>query len=257
MPERTAEISSKQNPLIRRVKRLEAQTRARKKQHAFVVEGAVFLSLAIRNDRGVEALLYCEALLDEAAGRPMVRQLQADNVQCVSVTRQVFEHVSQRNNPDGLAAIVAGGWVDVADLAAGKTDVFVCLNDIADPGNLGTILRTIDSAGASGCILVGDSTDPYHPRTVRASRGPLFSVRVAHAADMDAVWAWARRRKVHTAATSARGGESYWHVAYGLKRDAVGVEAEAVIGDRLAADGLEDAPQVLLRVGRPCEQVDI
>ena len=214
MSERTPGISSNHNPLIRRIKRLQAQSRTRRKQNAFIVEGAVFVSRAAESDRGIETLLYCEALLTEDVGWSIVRQMQADNVHCVGVTQQVLEHVSQRNNPDGLAAIVTGGRIDVASLEAGKTDIFVCLSDISDPGNLGTILRTIDSTGASGCILVGDSTDPYHPRAVRASRGSLFSVRVAHAADMDAICTWARQHKVHTVATSARGGQSYWQASY-------------------------------------------
>ncbi len=216
MSERTPQISSKHNPLICRIKRLQAQSRARKKQNAFIVEGAVFVSLATESDREIETLLYCDALLADGVGWSIVRQLQGDNVHCVGVTQQVFEHVSQRNNPDGLAAIVTGTRIDVGSVEVGKTDIFVCLSDISDPGNLGTILRTIDSAGASGCILVGDSTDPYHPRAVRPSRGSLFSVRVAHAAGMDAIWTWARQHKVHTAATSPRGGQSYWQASYAL-----------------------------------------
>jgi TrmH family RNA methyltransferase len=214
MLERVPQIRSKQNPLIRHVKQLQARTRVRKKKNAFVVEGEVFISLAIESDHRIETLLYCEALLVDDVGRSLAQQLQADNVYCVGVTQEVFEHVSQRNNPDGLAAIVTGGRIDVASLEADKADLFVCLSDIADPGNLGTILRTIDSAGASTCILVGDSTDPYHPRAVRASRGSLFSVRVVHAASMDAIWAWARQQNVHTVATSPSGGQSYWHAPY-------------------------------------------
>ena len=209
-------MSSKHNPLIRRTKRLQANSRARKKQNAFVVDGGKFVSLAAESERSIETLLYCEALLADGVGWSIVRRLQADHVKCVGVTQRVFEHVSQRNNPDGLAAIVTGGRIDVASLEVGKTDIFVCLSDVSDPGNLGTILRTIDSAGASGCILVGDSTDPYHPRAVRASRGSLFSVRVAHAADMDAIWLWARQQKVQTVATSAKGGQSYWQAPYPL-----------------------------------------
>jgi RNA methyltransferase, TrmH family len=207
--------SSKHNPLIRRIKRLQAQSRVRRKQNAFVVEGAVFVSLAFESERGIETLLYCEKLLDDVR-RSIVQQLQAGNVHCVGVTQEVFEHVSELNNPDGLAAIVTGGRTEVASLEPGKADVFVCLSDISDPGNLGTILRTIDSAGASGCILVGESPDPYHPGAVRASRGSLFSVRVAHATSMDEVWAWAHRHKVHTVATSSKAEHSYWQAQYPL-----------------------------------------
>jgi len=144
----------------------------------------------------------------------LVRQLQAQNVRCARVTRKVFEHISERNNPDGVAAILSGGQVGLDLLNVRKTDVFVCLSDISDPGNLGTILRTMDSAGASACILVGQSTDPYHPRAIRASRGSLFSLRIMHADNMIELWAWAHRHAVHTVATSARGGQCYWDAPY-------------------------------------------
>ena len=207
--------SSRQNPLIRRIKRLQEQSRVRRKQNAFVIEGAVFVSLAMESGRGIETLLYCDTLLDKN-GWSIVRRLQAANVECVGVTEYVFEHVSEVNNPDGLAAIVTGGRTDLASLAPGPADVFVCLSDISDPGNLGTILRTIDSAKASGCILLGESTDPYHPRAVRASRGALFSVRVAHAAGTDDVLTWAHRHHVHIVATSSKAQHSFWQAQYPL-----------------------------------------
>jgi len=203
----TVEIDSIRNPLIARLKQLQAYSRARRKQNALVIEGSVYVARAMgSHDYHMDTLVYCEDLFDSDESRLLVRRLQAENVQCVRVTRKIFEHISERNNPDGMAAILSGGRVSLELLNARKTDVFVCLSDISDPGNLGTILRTMDSAGASGCILVGESTDPYHPRAIRASRGSLFSLSIVHADSMAELWAWARRHNVYTVATSARGG---------------------------------------------------
>jgi len=211
----SAAIDSIQNPLIRRLKQLQANSRARRKQNALVVEGSLYVTRAIGSrDYQIDTLVYCEDLFDSDDSRLLVERLRAENARSAQVTRKVFEHVSERNNPDGMAAILSGGRAGLDLLDARKTDVFVCLSDISDPGNLGTILRTMDSAGASACILVGESTDPYHPRAIRASRGSLFSLRIVHAGSMAELWAWARRHEAQTVATSARGGQCYWTATY-------------------------------------------
>jgi len=209
-------VTSRGNPLIRRIKRLQESRKRRKREAVFFVEGAIFVSLAVEHGWGIETILVSEALLTDSLGQSIVEQQRARGGDCVAVTQSVFEDISQRNNPDGLAAIVRTHWADLGALAAKPTDVFVGLVGVSDPGNLGTIIRSIDAVGGAGCILVEESTDPFHPRTVRASRGALFAIPVAYAADMEAVWKWAHDQKVHTMATSARGGQPYWGTCWRL-----------------------------------------
>jgi TrmH family RNA methyltransferase len=87
---------------------------------------------------------------------------------------------------------------------------------MADPGNLGTLLRSMDAVGATGCILVRKSTDPFHPRTVRASRGSVFTVPLAYTPDIQGLWRWARTHQVHTVAASAKASCSYWGARYSV-----------------------------------------
>jgi len=213
----TEAINSIQNPLIRRLKQLQANSRTRRKENALVIEGSIYVARAMgSHDYHLDTLVYCEDLLQSDESRLLVQRLLADNIRCVSVTQKVFEHISERNNPDGMAAIINGGRISLDLLHVKKTDVIVCLSDISDPGNLGTILRTMDSAGASACILVGQSADPYHPRAIRASRGALFSLCIVHTQSMAELRAWVRQHEVHTVATSARGGQCYWTAPYPL-----------------------------------------
>ena len=203
------DVTSRHNPLVRRIKRMQDKRRVRRKEKAFFVEGAQFVSLAAGCGARIETVVFSEPLLAGSAGLGVVADLRAKGVRCVSVSEEVFQAVSQRNNPDGLGAVVETRWEDLDSLAAGPDDVFVALVGISDPGNLGTVLRTIDAVGGAGCILVARCTDPFHPRTVRASKGALFTVPIARAADVETLLDWARRRGVHTVATSARGGEPY------------------------------------------------
>jgi TrmH family RNA methyltransferase len=208
------EIASLSNPLVKRIKRLQEKRKYRRKDEAFFVEGYPFVSKAILCEAAVEVIVYCEALFVGEAERLLITQQKAKSVSCVAVSEAVFRHLSQRNNPDGLAAIIGSMRVELDSLAVVPTSAFVALVNMADPGNLGTLLRSMDAAGAAGCILVGRSTDPFHPRTVRASRGSVFTVRLAYAPDMDAVWRWARSHQIHTIATSAKAKLSYWRTSY-------------------------------------------
>ena len=73
-----------------------------------------------------------------------------------------------------MAAVVKQDWTTLSEISR-KSGVWVALYEIADPGNLGTILRTCDGVGANGIILIGNCTDPFDPTAVRASMGALFS----------------------------------------------------------------------------------
>ncbi len=210
------EITSRDNPLIRRIKRMQAKRKYRRKQNAFFVEGIPFVEMSVDCGGRVEAVVFCETLLTDVVGQEIVTGLRAKGVRCIALSRKLYEHVSERNNPDGLGAILETQWEDIDSLEAKADDVFLALVDVADPGNLGTILRTVESVDGAGCILVGKSTDPFHPRAVRASKGAVFKVRIAEAVDMATVWKWARSRNVHTVATSARGGTSFWQTQYPL-----------------------------------------
>ena len=210
------DITSRDNPLIRRIKQMQTKRKHRRKQNACFIEGVSFVRLSIDGGVRIEAIVFCETLLTDITGQEIVTTQRANGVRCIAVSRAIYEHLSQRNNPDGLGAILETRWEDLDSLEAGAEDVFVAMVDVADPGNLGTILRTLECAGGAGCILTGKSTDPFHPRAIRASKGAVFKVRMAYAADMAAVWDWARSRHVHTVATSARGGTSFWQARYAL-----------------------------------------
>ena len=209
-------ISSLNNPLVKRIRRLQRKARARQKEEAFFVEGVPITLRAIESQAPVEAILFCESFLTDDRAATTLAQRRATGVSCIAVSEDVFRGISQRNNPDGLAAICRTTWHDLDRLTAGSSSVFVAAVEVSDPGNLGTILRTMDSVGANGLILVGQCTNPFHPRTARASRGAVFTVPMCHCPEMETVFRWARAHHVHTVATSARAERSFRKVAYPL-----------------------------------------
>ena len=173
-------IESAANPLIKRIRALEHR-KAREEQGAFVVEGIQQVWQAVEGGAAIETLIVAPDLLTSAPARTMIEQQRAAGTPIAEVSAALYERVAAREHPSGLAAIVRITRRDLNALAVTPASLFVGLHEIGNPGNLGTILRTVDAVGGHGVVLIGETTDPYHPNAVRASVGTLFRIPVVHA----------------------------------------------------------------------------
>src|SRR5262249_49169627 len=111
-------------------------------------------------------------------------------------------------------AVVRARATALAELPVPSDAVFVALHAVANPGNLGTVVRTADAAGAAGVILVGAAADPYAPAAVKASMGSLFAVPVAAADDGEELFGWAGAHGVAVLATSGYAEAAHWATDY-------------------------------------------
>ena len=210
-------ITSGANPVVKRV-RLLADRKHRRRAGAFVVEGTQLVWQAVEAGADVEILLVAPGLLGRSAAARRITAMIADQqergVRVARLSDEVFTRLSGREGPSGLAAIVRGRLAGLAGLAAGPDAVFVALHGIGNPGNLGTIIRTANAAGAAGVVLVGQTTDPFDPAAVKASMGALFTLPVAHAATPAEFFGWAAAAGVTVVTTSARAGQIFWDASY-------------------------------------------
>jgi TrmH family RNA methyltransferase len=205
-------ITSAANPLVKRVRSL-AERKYRRQQGAFVVEGAQPTGRAFEAGWEIEVLIVAPDLLTSAAAAVVAAQ-QERGVRIAYVSAELFGRMSDREGPSGVAAIVRGGLTRPHELTVARDSVYVALHDISNPGNLGTIIRTADAAGAAGVILIGRTADPFAPAAVKASMGSLFAVPVAHLAEAGAFFRWAGEAGVQVLATSGRAGHEHWAVRY-------------------------------------------
>jgi TrmH family RNA methyltransferase len=214
-PERhpRAAITSAANPLVKRV-RLLADRKHRRRQGAFVVEGRQPVWRAVEAGWDVEALIAAPELLTGSAAESMVAGQEAAGVRVAYVSAELFGRLGDREGPSGIAAIVRSPAAGLADLPVTTGAVFTALYEIGNPGNLGTIIRTVDATGGAGVITVGASTDPFAPAAVKASMGSLFSVPVAHAPSLDAFFGWAKAAGIEVVATSGGAGTAHWSTSY-------------------------------------------
>ncbi len=236
-------ITSAANPLVKRVRQL-GDRRYRRREGAFVVDGVQPVWRAVEAGWEIETLLVVPGRLTHAA-TAMVAEQRAAGVRVVEVAEQLAARMTERDRPAGLLAVVRARGVELAELAVGPDSVFVVLHEVANPGNLGTVVRTADAAGAAGVILVGDTTDQYAPAAVKASMGSLFAVPVAHAPGAGEFFDWAGAAGVRVLATSGYAEHAHWDpglVAPGPLAILLGSE-----GDGLPA-GLLDRADAVARI---------
>jgi len=203
-------ISSAANPLIKRI-RLLGDRRHRRREGAFVVRGVQPVWQAVEAGADIEVLIAAPELLRDPAAA-MVAAQEARGVRVARLTGELFGRIADRDSPAGLAAIVRKRTGGLAGLSVLPHAVFVALHEVANPGNLGTIIRTADAVGAAGVILVGPSADPFDPVAVKASMGAVFSVPVAAEAVPAEFLGWCRDRGIAVAATSGSAALSLWDV---------------------------------------------
>ncbi|MDB5459948.1 MAG: methyltransferase [Caulobacteraceae bacterium] len=178
------QITSLTNPTVKAVRALHLR-KEREETGLFLAEGLKIVIDAIELGHAPRILMYGP----DAGQHPMLKKalaatLAADG-EVIEVNREVLEKVSRRDNPQAVMAVFPQLFTALSDIRPAEAPCWVALQAVRDPGNLGTIVRTADSAGCGGVILVGDCTDPYSVEAVRATMGSVFAVKIAKASVED------------------------------------------------------------------------
>lgn len=168
-------ITSFSNHKVKFIRKLE-QKKYRQESGQFFVEGLRTVGEAIQTKAPIETLVIAPDLLESSFGQSLLAQPWVQELETIEVSAEIFKKIAHKDGPQGLGALVRQRWIDVTDIAVNRDDIWVALDEIADPGNLGTILRTAEAVGARGVILIGNCTDPYAPTAVKASMGAIFSM---------------------------------------------------------------------------------
>jgi TrmH family RNA methyltransferase len=171
---RARAVTSLQNPTVKFIRSLEMR-KVRRESGLFVAEGASLLVTA--RDTGWEprTLVFHSDTAATSTHRQLIGWAANARAEILEVSEAVLAKITSKENPQNLLAVFAQRWHELPhDLA--ENDLWLALEEVRDPGNLGTIIRTADAVGASGVILVGSCCDPYSREAVRATMGSIFSV---------------------------------------------------------------------------------
>jgi len=157
-------IASRKNPLIRDLRQLGREKEARMRQGVFLCDGDKLLSEAIGNGARIREIVFREGH----------EQPAPEGVRAFVASEDAFSFASPLvNSPGPLFTVEIPRWEDTVPPTSA-----VVLENVQDPGNVGTVLRTAAALGCGAVILTGDCADPYNPKTVRGAMGALFRQRL-------------------------------------------------------------------------------
>jgi TrmH family RNA methyltransferase len=181
------------------------------------LEGMRALSLALKANLQVCAFFICPELLRGDAARHIARQLIADgSIPAYQVSEKVLGHMTSWNGPDGLAAIVQLPDYSWQHLQLRTCNTLLVLDGLQIPGNIGTIIRCSDGAGADGIIITNRKQRLSHPKLVRASMGSLFGYQVIECGVQEAA-SWLRKHDFHIITASPDAALSYRKINYAAR----------------------------------------
>lgn len=180
------EISSTSNPKIKEIAKLRQRSH-RDEAGALLVEGYRELKRALDNGYQPWQIVTCPDLYMGTHEHLLVDRCTAAGADHIICTAPVFSKISARDRPDGLIAIGPQIHKTLAELSLPPNALVIVAEAIEKPGNLGTILRSADSAGAAAVIVCDHCTDLQNPNVVRASIGTLFSLPVVDTSTQEAI----------------------------------------------------------------------
>ncbi|WP_426738556.1 TrmH family RNA methyltransferase [Plantibacter sp. 2H11-2] len=196
-------LDNPRSPRVRSVAKL-AKRPARQETGLFLLEGPQAVS---------EALQFRPDLILELYATPTALERYTDigaaatdaGLEIEFVTEQVLESMADTVTPQGFIAVAQQFPTSIKDIFAGEPQLVVILEEVRDPGNLGTIIRAADAAGADAVVLSGRTVDLYNPKVVRSTTGSLFHLPVAVGVELPAVLERARAAGLQTLAADIKG----------------------------------------------------
>lgn len=200
-------ISSVKNDLIKDIVNLQSKSKERRKRNVTLVEGMKEISIAVVSGVEFEKVIFCPEIISEAAVSKLVGS-QNSNCQFYEVSSEVFSKISYRETTGGVVIIAKTRNLALNSLKVDGKALFIVLESVEKPGNLGAICRIADAAKVNGIIICDPLTDIYNPNTIRASLGCVFSVDIV-SADFEDVQNWLHKNNIKSYAAELTAPDFY------------------------------------------------
>ena len=170
----------------------------------YLIEGIRHLARAVEQNSRLEQLIVVPSVLSNSFGQKLVRKVQQSSVPCIRLTPDLYRELTLAAEPQGVGAVLKQQWSSIHCVKPKPDSLWLAVESVDLPGNLGTILRTAEAAGAAGIFMMGPHVDPWDPACVRASMGSLFSLRLVRCTAREFA-EWARSSRVTMIASSPNG----------------------------------------------------
>ncbi len=205
-------ISSAANPMVKTIRKLKDR-KFRNESGLFFVEGARIVIEALELPGSIDKLIVSRELLRSESAVKVIKKAEKSGIEILEVTAAVFESFSVKDGPQGLAAVGHQNWQELKEIQGNLSGLWLALYQIADPGNLGTLLRSLDGMGGNGIILLDNCTDPYDPSSMRASMGAMLTKQLVRASSQEFI-AWLAHKPFPVVGTSDAAKDGYRSIDY-------------------------------------------
>lgn len=224
-------ITSKDNETIKYIKKL-SEKKYRDESQKYIIEGIKIIEEAIQEKAEIEKIIISQESLEaNEVSDQLINKIEKYKEECkiecefIYVTEKVFKTLTQVTNPQGIIAIVRKPKsVDIKY----NEDIIVVLDDVQDPGNLGTILRTVDSIGLKQIIVSKGTADIYNPKVVRSTMGAIFRINVIEKEDLKKAIEEMKQNQYKLVVTSLQTENKIYNINYNKKIIIMGNEANGV-----------------------------
>lgn len=202
-------ITSTSNPRIRRLIQLRDKAKYREAEDVFIIEGSrMFLELP----KGLVREVYItEEALQKAEIQEYLEELSSPYE---VVSKEVAARISDTVTPQGILAVAKRIKYDPEDIIKGVKPLLLMVEDIQDPGNLGTMFRTAEAAGVSGIIMSRETVDIYNPKTIRSTMGSVFRVPFLYVDSLKSMIGDLKRRDISVYAAALHHSLNYTEADY-------------------------------------------
>lgn len=217
-------ITSKDNELIKHIRKLKDK-KYRDESNEYVVEGVKLVEEAVKENAKIKQIIVCEDTT-RTYEIPTHIMLEIAKYECISVSNKIFNIITQVTNPQGIMAIIEknaqNAKIDYTQ------DIIVVLDDVQDPGNLGTILRTVDSIGLNQIIVSKGTADAFNSKVVRSTMGAIFRIKIIEVENLAQAIKEMRKHHFKLMVTSLQTKNSIYDIDFNKKIIVIGNEANGV-----------------------------
>jgi TrmH family RNA methyltransferase len=177
-------IASKDNSVVKRLRSL-SDPKQRRKEHAFLIEGVKMVEEALRDRAGVSMVVAAPGLVQHH-GKGVLKLAESRSIDILWISTALMDALSESKTPQPVMAVVKMQEYSLDELFSRDPGLIIVANQLQDPGNLGTIIRTAEAVGASGIAITSNTVDPFNAKAIRASMGSILRLPIVHVGDLTA-----------------------------------------------------------------------
>jgi TrmH family RNA methyltransferase len=203
-------LSSKDNKIIKNIRSL-SDAKHRHKDKTFLIEGIKMVEEALRDNLGVLTVIASPSLMRHH-GKGLLKLAESRGVDVVWISERLMDSLADSKTPQPIMAAIQMKQYSEDALVDSTANLIIVAHQLQDPGNLGTIIRSAEAAGASGIAVSPNTVDPYNAKTIRASMGSILRLPVVSVGDLPALIRKCGHKGFQTIATVLTGEKTLYDI---------------------------------------------